>query len=507
MHHALEIHEILWKIFSYCYQQERKQATPNLAALARTCRTFKEPALDLLWRDLHDSSPLARCLPEASHRLSTGNTYSFNRPLTQVEWDILRSYTHRIQALWDFDSGLDWGSVATFFDPPATRPLFPNLRRLRCEYTVQTMALLHLPLPSLVSLSVIVESLHLLKSFPNFSPNIRLLHFRVCHPEDTFIKIEPSYITRWQDLRFVICRQVALDRDALMHLSRLPALTRLDFALNAPLPPSDTPLLFANMHQMNLDSRSLQPISCWLSQSRLPAVVHFSASVDSCSSMQDVTSFSAGVPMCNAGHTVETLTLRQSFSPPDGVHPPEGLRLCFNNLQPWVGFNNLRRLELNIDSNVDLTDTEMLTLASAWPQLIHLLINADCGWKSHGGITPGALVRLLETCRSLKQIALAIDTRGYTQVPPGQMPGSLGLTLPPEFSIDVVDSVIEAESVPAVTTFFSGLATCCGSRFSFHAWNGSPMMWYPDFGQYTIRWSNVENRIDDALGRFSESSN
>ncbi|KAF8547266.1 hypothetical protein OG21DRAFT_1425191, partial [Imleria badia] len=40
--------------------------TSTLAALAQTCRTFKEPALDELWGTLDDLTPLAQCLPEAS---------------------------------------------------------------------------------------------------------------------------------------------------------------------------------------------------------------------------------------------------------------------------------------------------------------------------------------------------------------------------------------------------------------------------------------------------------
>jgi hypothetical protein len=77
MHHALEIEEILSNIFAYCsYSEEipfllichREKTSPELAALARTCRAFTEPALDALWRELIDLSPLARCLPEASNR-------------------------------------------------------------------------------------------------------------------------------------------------------------------------------------------------------------------------------------------------------------------------------------------------------------------------------------------------------------------------------------------------------------------------------------------------------
>ena len=60
MHHALEIQEILSNIFGCCYPSD-------LPSLARTCRAFKEPALDVLWEELVNLSPLAQCLP-ASHQ-------------------------------------------------------------------------------------------------------------------------------------------------------------------------------------------------------------------------------------------------------------------------------------------------------------------------------------------------------------------------------------------------------------------------------------------------------
>ena len=72
MHHTLEIQEILLEILGYCRSPRTTSSTCDLATLARTCRAFKEPALDALWEELYNLSPLARCLPEASHQLSTG---------------------------------------------------------------------------------------------------------------------------------------------------------------------------------------------------------------------------------------------------------------------------------------------------------------------------------------------------------------------------------------------------------------------------------------------------
>lgn len=51
MHACLEIGEVLYLIF-----EEASRGT--LAALAVTCRAFKEPALSTLWRELYSFVPL-----------------------------------------------------------------------------------------------------------------------------------------------------------------------------------------------------------------------------------------------------------------------------------------------------------------------------------------------------------------------------------------------------------------------------------------------------------------
>ncbi|KAF8443666.1 hypothetical protein L210DRAFT_810366, partial [Boletus edulis BED1] len=83
--------------------------------------------------------------------------------------------------------------------------------------------------------------------------------------------------------------------------------------------------------------------------------------------------------------------------------------LGFEDLQPCLVFSNLRVMDINVGWNVDLTDGDLLTLASAWPCLEDLSINMDGGWNTAAGITPNGLLRLLESCRSLKSAALVID--------------------------------------------------------------------------------------------------
>jgi hypothetical protein len=68
MHHAhvcLLPAEILCDIFTIIHKDDSKpNSRATVAALARTCRTFQEPALDVLWRDVKGFKPLLSCLPE-----------------------------------------------------------------------------------------------------------------------------------------------------------------------------------------------------------------------------------------------------------------------------------------------------------------------------------------------------------------------------------------------------------------------------------------------------------
>ncbi|KAF8120812.1 hypothetical protein EV363DRAFT_1278502 [Boletus edulis] len=124
MHPALQIQEILLNIFGHCFPPGGWEATADLAALARTCHAFKDPALDILWEELFDLSPLARCLPEACRQEST-KCYSLRRMLTQNEWDILQGYTHRIRSIRTlFQVGIDQQTVQRLWKAPTRPSLF-----------------------------------------------------------------------------------------------------------------------------------------------------------------------------------------------------------------------------------------------------------------------------------------------------------------------------------------------------------------------------------------------
>ncbi|KAF8123023.1 hypothetical protein EV363DRAFT_1455953 [Boletus edulis] len=460
MHPALQIQEILLNIFGHRSPPSvrHSEAAADLAVLARTCRAFKDPALDVLWEVLHSLYPLVRCLPEACHRLPPGNMcYSFHRSLRQNEWDILRSYTRRIRSIYTL-SGLDRQSAQRLWRAPEPQSLFPSLRHLQIDYTRKAVNLLLIPFPSLTFLAVKVSCLRLLenslKSLSNTSPSLCELRIHPCRVNmDSF---DLTFICKWRYLHTVVCPEISLDVITFVHLSRISALTRLEFKLGDTLPdqisPFDSPLIFTHLAYFILYCESMDPISRLLSRIQFRAVKAFSASIKHRPSTQDLFSFFAIFQTSGLCHTIQQLMLNQDdFRGHTYVHRDRPV-LGFQHLQPFMAFTNLRHIHLDIEWNVDLTDSELLTAVSVWPHLEKLCINVQWGWNTLGGITPNGLVQLLQTCPSLTSLSLAIDTRGYTAIPPG-----VKLTSSSFESINVLDSFIEEESVPAVIAFFADI--------------------------------------------------
>jgi hypothetical protein len=64
MHNCLTIQELVRLITEFCVDGELETDRHTLLAIASTCRTFEEPALDRLWYKLESLRPLFKCLPQ-----------------------------------------------------------------------------------------------------------------------------------------------------------------------------------------------------------------------------------------------------------------------------------------------------------------------------------------------------------------------------------------------------------------------------------------------------------
>ena len=419
----------------------------------------------------------------------------------QAEWDILRGYTRRIRSLTT--DRVNKESIKILSNPPTTESLFPNLRCLRCAYADGIVPLLHLPLPSLISLDLNFMSVPVIQGYlassPSFSPDFSTLSITLeqrNYRGHVYCKIGAHFLRRWQNLQALLCHHIALDMDALAHLSRLPALTQLNFVLNETMPVSDSPLLFSGLRIMELRCKSLAVAQSFLSQARLPAVVCFTTVVLQCPSQNHLSSFLTNIETSGASHTIQQMWLRDMFDDSDpGTNP---LVLDLDSLRPSMALSNLRSIHLDMLEDVVLSDNDLLLLASSWPHLEQFWINQSRGWNTSGGITPNGLVQLLQTCPSLSRIALAMDTHGYT----GFRQSSEGFRLrilAHTIEIDVLDSVIEVDAVPAMAAFFASIVP--RSNLSFNHWDcGSTNR---DRKVYRRRWDDVFRRVEDTTNQRS----
>ena len=164
---------------------------------------------------------------------------------------------------------------------------------------------------------------------------------------------------------------------------------------------------------------------------------------------------------------------------------------------------NLTSINIDLDWIVDLKDSDLVEIASLCQRLEHLIINENHRWRA-AGITPAGLAQFLQRCPSTLQLCIALDTRGYTSPPQIQTCG--GSAPPNLITINVADSVIEAESVPALAASFADIFPLVAhGPFHFIYWSGWRMR-CPDWGVYTKRWQDVCTLAQQKLPERSERS-
>ncbi|KAG0701084.1 hypothetical protein DFH29DRAFT_1069845 [Suillus ampliporus] len=132
MHVCLLPTEILLEIFAV-YENCGPIPRATLAALARTCRTFKEPALNTLWRHINGFQPLISCLPGCVSSRDARGKLTLKRPLLKREWRIIGQYAQRVRSLQVYPSELDIIDdrvVQALVSAPSPTLLLPNLRRV-----------------------------------------------------------------------------------------------------------------------------------------------------------------------------------------------------------------------------------------------------------------------------------------------------------------------------------------------------------------------------------------
>ncbi|OAX30957.1 hypothetical protein K503DRAFT_870818 [Rhizopogon vinicolor AM-OR11-026] len=485
---AMSISELRWNIFQMVDAGSYAR-NMTLLALALTCKSFTEPALDLLWRELHGLSPLIRCLPSSLWKLNGPKPHlNFMRSMTLDDWSIFCKYNHRIQALHiTYPGGHIIGPEIwyTLNRAPFPLPLLPNLISLgwsddRSEQFPYIQLFVTHKLMTLKIQTSFFEDLDL-------SKRSILTCIPILYPSASYFVGD----TDPRDASIALHCGPHLSLDAgliseanLLYISHLRSLRVL--TLHLPWAPiaSDTQNLlqhsaFCALQELHVACHGLAPLGAFLETLTIaPKVLSFTIYEGEDSSWALMALISR-LSKVRAHSALEHLQVGI-----DSVMV--GTSISAATFEPLYAFRNLRKLDFSSGYDVELDDAILLQMTKTWPLLEIFSIT---GKYTHA-VTANAFVSLLQHCPRLTSVGITVDwsavdrreissgilCRGFTHTALSRA----------DFSYSRIHHVI------TIAAFISAIAP---KLVDIVAWPYVFSDADPDFGKYYPRWEVVQRLV------------
>ncbi|KAG1799261.1 uncharacterized protein HD556DRAFT_1457687 [Suillus plorans] len=399
MHQALLVPEVLLEIFAYVNTIPSTQTTSNqklLAALARTCKIFHEPAMDLLWTEIHGGirwdEPWAEPWAKGVEPLSAHEAREFLRHSSRIRTlDIQSDHPHLLSVI------------------PAEACVFPRLKSL----SLSTIYL-NLFLPHMLHRCHLLSVDEGLQSF--VTRCIALEDLCIYTPEWRQVDSTANEMSLLSDrihwcTRLVTISCPMLDWATWKHLSSLPTLLKLRINQGCNNPPSLSKQDIVNISFLNITSLSFQDlydaadIITVMQHSQFPSLKEFEFEAKYISS-EDAEQLFHALSRCKACRTLEEITI---CSLAEGYLVP----LYRERLTPiphFFCFTQLRTLELTFYNSCIYLDNDMLLQAmSTWPHIRALEINDSGGYRSSSEVTLRELSTALGLCPQLRRLRVPIN--------------------------------------------------------------------------------------------------
>ncbi|KAG1733792.1 hypothetical protein EDB19DRAFT_2026649 [Suillus lakei] len=406
MHRALFVSEVLVEIFINLNQRPSTEigwtqslTRKSLAALARTCKTFHELAMDLLWANMPGLRPLLGCVTRLHSMIYDPETkYSWSQrvdPLAKHEFHQFLRHSARVRNI-DI-------SANTYF-------------HLLTALPIETCVF-----PGLLSLSWMVQRTNMgdLRFF--LSPTLR--HCRVselhsdwkyigtcCADLETFTVLEDSGTTQLSEtirsckgLKYLQCP--LLDSAAWMHLSAVPTLLTVKMvASNIIHCPLDN-LSFATF--LNLTTLSFRGIQVAVAVTILqlfefPSLKEFEMHVRVLPWAEAEQLFRA-LSRCKASQTLEHVNISSRNRIPE--YSGESLTA----VRQFLCFAQLRTLRLSAHHRIYLDNDLLFEAMSSWPHIRSLSL---VDWYlCPPTVTFSGLFAALRLCPHLQDLEVSVDAR------------------------------------------------------------------------------------------------
>ncbi|EIW75199.1 hypothetical protein CONPUDRAFT_147332 [Coniophora puteana RWD-64-598 SS2] len=425
MHHCLSVSELILAIC--CSSNDAA-----LANLAQTCKTFQEPALNVLYSDLDCMSKLLMCLPQDLWRVEEGDTneqanLSFTRQLQPADWQVLQRYAARVRFL-RIGGAICQAPIGSLFEDRyrVDDPLFPNLTTLTIYadgcYPPCVLLFLGPNLRTLVLdncdlharfLRGVVDHVHL-------SQGIK--HLKVIRNDSYWLEdeedpgdavVDPESLAQLRQLETLTFEE-EITPELLTAISSLQSLTSLRIVVPPTLRLESRPNLGHFPRLRHLDLQGAPPeeygyLLRYAYDSDLSAVEQLEVCFNECEGHNfarfletlDSTLGKSTPDLNSRKNAMRTLHITQS-SPSSLGDTVKG-----DALRRLFCFGELTELVITPFLVLELDDVLMQDLSSALPHLCHFDLIAK--YPDSPNVTLTGLASVIRNCRSLRQLALSVD--------------------------------------------------------------------------------------------------
>ncbi|KAF9223030.1 hypothetical protein BS17DRAFT_149807 [Gyrodon lividus] len=507
MHKCLSINEILTTIFHHTFIVPKPEPKSRefrdrrtLARLARTCRYFLEPALNVLYYEISDLLWLIKCMPDDLWVVN-GKQLSFKRPMKQSDWDVFLRYARRVRSL-EFDRHCivttHLNVYVALAQPPPPVVMFPRLIHLRCgEYRPEAVPFLQLLLQPTV-VHVDIDNLMsnaltycVLPFLPSRCPRVRqFMAFRnfVFQKGDHVLTEFSKVLCQLTELEALRCAE--LTDESVLHLSQLLRLKilRADLRLNSLdyLESALGHIGFPVLREALLSAPTMSHCLRFLKLIRSTSVDTINLNVDDETCAADYknifTSWAANPSYRNL--SVIDISEMRVWRDYDEKHI-----IDIATLRPLFQLKRLTCLKLETLCTYDLDNVAIKEIAAAWPLLETLDVSIrECGWEIPSKVTLQGLIPLLRDCPNLTLLGVVVDA---TILPATsiKLPGAGVRNTSLEF-LWLADSKITRSSL--VAAFLSAVAPNIEQIVS---WNTPLLSGREGKDKYRKRWREVERLI------------
>ncbi|KAG1733820.1 hypothetical protein EDB19DRAFT_2041103 [Suillus lakei] len=384
---------------------------PSLEALARTCKTFHEPAMRLLWAKLYGMTPLLSCVPRL-HQLIYGSSprgirdrwYHSIEPLSEPETHQFLRHAARVRSLnisfHDYDlfhlhsilpleTCVFPGLLSLTFRviPPQNKYIYlflsPTLRRC-------VLAYVHPDLKSIVTRLPALEELCITGPLNRTADKLALLSDSICLCK-----------------RLVTLSCPPVDWAAWKHLSSLPSLFGVEIC--RPLYHAPTGPLYrdmanfgpcVNFTRLSFKGNTTSYAIAVMQHSEFPSLKDFQILVDVLPWAVSE-QLCRALSQCNERQTLETIAILSH-----GIGLPEPSNNSLTVVPYLFSFTQLRNLRLSPNCCIHIDNDLLLEAVSSWPYLRVLEIASR---QMPPAVTFRGLFAALRLCPHLHTLAIFMD--------------------------------------------------------------------------------------------------